>query len=179
MDKILISVLVPDLETLRQGGGPVIHTLRWGRGSLPNFFRPFGPQFSRKKGGRGPSPPGPLPQIHQRISGTFLLVGSVILKKFCLWDPESQKNLLVEFRVRNPTSDWNPESERSEIQQLKSGIQMARTQYLFRGYKESKCHLEQIVFSINSSCRYSTDSFYPGNWYCLYVLHGIGMLIIV
>lgn len=168
MDKILISVLVPDLETLRQGGGPVIHTLRWG------------PQFSRKKGGRGPSPPGPLPQIHQRISGKFLLVGSVILKKFCLWDPESQKNLLVEFRVRNPTSDWNPESERSEIQQLESGIQMARTQYLFTGYyKESKCHLEQIVFSINSSCRYSTDSFYSGNWYCLYVLHGIGMLIIV
>lgn len=168
MDKILISVLVPDLETLRQGGGPVIHTLRWGS------------QFSRKKGGRGPSPPGPLPQIHQRISGKFLLVGSVILKKFCLWDPESQKNLLVEFRVRNPTSDWNPESERSEIQQLESGIQMARTQYLFTGYyKESKCHLEQIVFSINSSCRYSTDSFYSGNWYCLYVLHGIGMLIIV
>lgn len=122
MDKILISVLVPDLETLRQGGGPVIHTLQQGGGVSQTFVRPFGPQFSLKKVGARAEPPGPLPQIHQRISGKFLLVGSVILKNFAcgtrnprnifLWNLGSGIPLAIGTRNKRDlkSNSWNLES---------------------------------------------------------------------
>lgn len=121
MDKILISVLVPDLETLRQGGGPVIHTLQQGAES-PKLFSTLRASVQSKKRGAGAEPPGPLPQIHQRISGKFLLVGSVILKNFacgtrnprniCLWNLGSGIPLAIgTWNKRDLKSNsWNLES---------------------------------------------------------------------
>ena len=55
MDKILISVLDPDLE-IRRGPGHRDPEIREG----PKIFSPSGPQFGLKI--RGGEPPGPSPR---------------------------------------------------------------------------------------------------------------------
>ena len=58
-------------------GGPVIQTLRKGRGGLQeNFFGPFGPQFGLKiRGGRAPLGPSPgSATVLQLTTGTFFVL---------------------------------------------------------------------------------------------------------
>ena len=108
MDKILISVLDPDLE-IRRGPGHRDPEIREG----PKIFSPSGPQFGLKIRGGGGEPPGPpldpplifsCKGIQIPEKGKFLL-GSGVLEIFACGIRNPRNICLWNLGVRNPTND--------------------------------------------------------------------------